>query len=115
MAYIENERLSLIFLEMINRKYMEAFGKEPHFDLTMGQTRTLKIDYIKRENLSEEESAKIEPDEWRNIIAGNATHIIYDALKDSDLVIKPIDDNIIRIVLPKSDFENFYKKWFKED
>lgn len=115
MTYIQNERLALIFLEMINRKYMEALDKEPYFDLTIGRTETLKIDYIKRENLSAEESAKIEPDEWRNIIAGNATHIIYDALKDSDFVIEPIDDNIIRIVLPKSDFENFYKKWFKED
>lgn len=115
MAYIQNERLALIFLEMINRKYMEAFDKEPHFDLTIGRTKTLKADYIKRENLSAEESAKIEPDEWRNIIAGNATHIVYDALRDSDLVIKPIGDNILRVVLPKSDFENFYKKWFKED
>lgn len=114
MEYIDAEFLANIFIEKIEHLANEAYvNNKEYFDLHYSMTQDIKAPYIDVVNFTSSESSRITPYIWRNIIASEATFMAFHQSYESEVGFRFdfIEDNILRIFLPKREHHNLYERY----
>lgn len=114
MKYIDAEFLANIFLEEIEHLANEAYvNNKEHFDLHYFMTQDTKAFYIGVVDFTSSELSRITPYIWKNIIASKATFMALRQINKSEVGFRFefMEDNILRIFLPKREHHNLYEKY----
>ena len=114
MKYIDAEFLANIFLEKIEHLANEAYvNNKEYFDLHYFMTQDIKAFYIGVVDFTPSELSRITPYIWKNIIASKATFMALRQMNKSEvgLICEFMEDNILRIFLPKREHHNIYAKY----
>lgn len=114
MEYIDAEFLANIFIEKIEHLANEAYvNNKEYFDLHYSMTQDIKAPYIDVVNFTSSELSRIKPYIWRNIIASEATFMALRQMDESEAELTGgfMEDNILRIFLPKREHHNLYEKY----
>lgn len=114
MKYIDAEFLANIYVEKIKHLANEAYVEnKEYFDLHYFTTQDTKAFYIGVVDFTSSELSRITPYIWKNIIASKATFMALRQMNKSEVGLRYefIEDNILRIFLPKREHHNMYVKY----